>query len=273
MRALRVTALYVVLTLAAAVFLAPYVLALFGSLKPLDELFSQRPWIPPSSLDLSAYKEAFTNDQFGLFLLNTLGVSVALTVGQVCFSLLGAYAFSRLEWPGRDLVFWLYIATLMVPNVVTLIPLYTIMRELGLVNTYWAIFLPYALGTPYTIFLMRQFFLGIPQEVIDAARIDGASEARILRQLVVPLARPIIITATIIAFVFGWNNFLWPLIITNAGSQRVLTVAIASLQSNFGTQWNLVLAGSMIALVPLLVLFAIFQKQIVRSIQITSAVR
>jgi multiple sugar transport system permease protein len=187
--------------------------------------------------------------------------------------MMGAYAFARMEFPGRDSLFWMYLATLMVPNVVTLIPLYVMFAHSGLLNTYWAIFLPYVLGTPQAVFLMRQYFMTIPKEVMEAARIDGCSESRILWQIIVPISRPILITATLLAVVFGWNNFLWPLIVTDTNSQQVLTVSIAALQSAFSNQWNLVLAASLVALVPLLVVFAVFQKQIVRSIQLSGVNR
>jgi multiple sugar transport system permease protein len=272
-RTLRLAAFYLLLSIIAAVFIAPYVLSAFAALKPLNEIFSEPAWIPPSSFNLHAFAEDFTKYHFLRYLGNTALVTVVLTVGQVLFSIFGAWAFARLRFPGRETLFWIYLLTLMVPNVVTLIPLYTLFRYAHMLNTYWAIFLPYSLGTPYTIFLMRQFFLGIPSEVIEAARIDGCSELRVLWQVGVPLARPIIVTAVFIAFVFGWNNFLWPLIVTNSPSLKVLTVGIASFQSNLGTQWNLVLAGSLIALIPLLIIFAVFQKQIVRSIQLTSGIK
>jgi len=156
----------------------------------------------------------------------------------------------------------------MVPNVVTIIPLYVIMSRAGLLDTYWAIFLPYTLGTPYTVFLIRQYLLTLPSEMIEAARLDGCSEARILTRVVVPVARPVIITATIIAVVFGWNNFLWPLIVTNSNDLQVLTVGIANFNSNFGQQWNLVIAGSLVALIPMVALFVAFQKHIINSIQL-----
>jgi multiple sugar transport system permease protein len=273
LRTFRLLVFYVLLAAIAVVFLAPYVLALFGSLKPLNEIFSEPAWIPPGSLNVSAYSHALLSDGFLRYLGNTALVTVVLTIGQVAFSVVGAYAFARLQFPGREALFWIYLLTLMVPNVVTLIPLYTIMRNFGLLNTYWAIFLPYVLGTPYSIFLIRQFFLTIPRELVDSARIDGCSEFRVLRTILIPLARPVIVTATFIAFVFGWNNFLWPLIVTNSDKLKVLTVGIASFQSNFGVQWNLELAGSMIALIPLLVIFGFFQRQIVRSIQITGGIR
>jgi multiple sugar transport system permease protein len=136
-------------------------------------------------------------------------------------------------------------------------------------NTYWAIFLPYVLGVPYSVFLMRQYFMTIPKEVLEAARLDGCSESRILWRIIVPISRPILITATLLAFVFGWNNFLWPLIVTNSPSLNVLTVSIANFNSNFSVQWNLILAGALVALIPMIILFTIFQKHIVNSISLT----
>ncbi len=272
-RRLRLIAFYVLLAIIAVVFLTPYLFTLNASLKPLSAILTDRPWTPATSPTLDNFRTIFTDYDFLTYLKNTVIVTVILTVGQVVFSLTGAYAFARLHFPGRESLFWLYLAMLMVPNVVTMIPLYVIMDRLGLLNTYWAIFLPYTLGTPYAVFLMRQFFLTIPNEVIEAARLDGCSEQRILWTIMTPLARPIITTAGIIAFVFSWNNFLWPLIATNSNDLQVNTVAIANFSSNFGVQWNLVLAASLVALVPLVILFAVFQKQIVNSIQLTGVNR
>jgi multiple sugar transport system permease protein len=152
---------------------------------------------------------------------------------------------------------------------VTLVPLYVLFAHSHLLNTYWAIFLPYVLGVPYSVFLMRQYFMTIPKEVMEAARLDGCSEAKIRWKIVMPIARPILITAALLAFVFGWNNFLWPLIVTNSPSLNVLTVSIANFNSNFSVQWNLILAGALVALIPMIILFAIFQKHIVNSISLT----
>jgi multiple sugar transport system permease protein len=272
-KVLRYVAFYCCLTLIAAVFVAPYVLAFFGAFKPASDLYSSSPWAPPHSFYAGNFSAVLFRDGFLRYLGNTALVTGALTAGQVGFGVLAAYAFARLEFPGRDGLFSVYLATLMVPNVVTIVPLYTMMRELHLTNTYWAVFLPYTLGVPYTIFLMRQYFRSLPAEVFDSARVDGASERQVLTRILVPMGRPIIITATLIAFVFGWNNFLWPLIVTDSTSQQVLTVSIAALQSSFGQQWNLVLAASLVALVPLLILFALFQRQIVRSIQLSGVNR
>ena len=272
-RTIRYALFYLCLTLIAIVFVAPYLLAFFGALKPATALYGSSPWTPPHSFYTGNFKTILFSDDFIRYLGNTALVTIALTAGQVGFGVLAAYAFARLRFPGRDGLFSVYLATLMIPGIVTLVPLYTMFREIHLTNTYWAIFLPYVLGSPYTIFLMRQYFMSLPSDIFAAARVDGASEWRILISLVIPMGRPIIITATLIAFVFGWNNFLWPLIITDSNSQQVLTVSIAALQSAFSEQWNLVLAASLVSLVPLLVIFALFQKQIVRSIQLSGVNR
>jgi multiple sugar transport system permease protein len=272
-RASRYSAFYICLALIAAVFIAPYVITLFAAVKPESGVYGTAPWSPPHSVYLQNFSTVLLRDGFLRFLENTLGVTVVLTLGQVTFGVLAAYAFARLEFPGRDALFSVYLATLMVPNVVTLVPLYTIMRQAHLINTYWALFLPYVLGAPYTIFLMRQYFRSLPSDVFAAARVDGCSEWTILTRILLPMGRPIIITATLIAFVFGWNNFLWPLIVTDSPNQQVLTVGLASLQSYYIRHWNLVLAGSLVALIPLLAIFAVFQKQIVRSIQLSGVNR
>jgi multiple sugar transport system permease protein len=269
----RRTLYYLLLLLIAAVFLTPYIFAIMASFKPLAEINSDHAWDLPSQFTLSNFTTIFGEEHFSTYLLNTVVVTVILTAGQVTFSLMGAYAFARMQFPGRDALFWGYLSMLMVPNVVTMIPLYVMMSKAGLVNTYWAIFLPYVLGTPYAVFLMRQYLLTIPGEVIEAARLDGCSELRILARVIVPMARPVIITATIIAVIFSWNNFLWPLIATDSNGLQVLTVGIANFNSNFVSQWNLVLAGSLVALIPMVVMFVAFQKHIVNSVNLSGTSR
>jgi len=267
--AARLAAFYLLLTAIAVVFLVPYVFTVFAAFKPIGQIFSEPAWVPPNPATASNFTYDFFSADFFRYLENTALVTVILTIGQVVFSMLAAYAFARLSFPGRDKLFWVYLMTLMVPNAVTIIPLYTIMRMAHLLNTYWAIFLPYVFGAPYTIFLMRQFFRNVPQEVIDAARVDGCSELKILARVIVPLSKPVIITATLIAFVFGWNNFLWPLIVTNSQNLYVLTIGLANFQSNMNSQWNYSLAASVITLFPMALVFAIFQRHIIRSVSIT----
>jgi len=268
-KGVRLTGFYLLLLIIALIFILPYLMSVFAAFKPLPAILSQSPLRPPAPGTLDNFKTIFTQYDFGRYLANTLLVTVILTAGQVTFSMMGAYAFARMEFPGRDSLFWLYLTTLMVPNIVTLVPLYVLFAHSHLLNTYWAIFLPYVLGVPYSVFLMRQYFMTIPKEVMEAARLDGCSEGRILWRIIVPISRPIIITATLLAFVFGWNNFMWPLIVTNSNSLNVLTVGIANFNSNFGVQWNLILAGALVALIPMVILFAIFQKHIVNSISLS----
>ncbi|HUB70850.1 MAG TPA: carbohydrate ABC transporter permease [Acidimicrobiales bacterium] len=273
----KLTVFYGILIGVGAIFMVPYILALFGSLKPESQLLTVPPWDPPTHPAWANYPDTWSNfsqvqTDFAQYFLNTAIVTVCLTIGQVFFSMLAAYAFARLKFPGREGLFWIYLMTLMVPNIVTIIPLYTVMDKLHLVNTYWAVFLPYALGTPYTIFLMRQFFRGIPQEVVDAARIDGCGDLGVLRRIIVPLSRPVLITAALIAFVFSWNNFLWPLVITNTQSHYLLTVALANFNTGPGTgeYLNIALTGSLITLIPMVIVFIVFNRYIIRSIQLTS---
>ncbi len=268
-RGAKLTGFYLLLVIIFAVSIPPYQFRASAAFKRLDQILSQSPAQPPASPTWANFKDIFTQYDFERYLANTLIVTVILTAGQVTFSMMGAYAFARMEFPGRNGLFWMYLATLMVPNVVTLVPMYVMFAKAGVLNTYWAIFLPYVLGVPQAVFLMRQYFMTIPKEVMEAARLDGCSEGRILWRIIVPISRPIIITATLLAFVFGWNNFLWPLIVTNSNHLQVLSVANANFNSNFAVQWNLILAGSLVALIPMVILFAIFQKYIVRSISLT----
>lgn len=263
------TIAYVILVLGVIVSLFPYFLALLTSLKPSNQIFSSTAWSLPHPLTLQNYVQVITQYSFLDYFWHTLFFAAVTTIGQLVFSTLAAYAFARMEFPGRDQLFWLYLSTMMVPNIVTLIPLFILLRTFTLVNTWAGLVLPYVLGTPYGIFLMRQFFRSIPFDLEQAARIDGAGTMQILWQIILPLSRPIMATLAIITFVQGWNNFLWPLIATDTDNLRVLTVGIAAFQSNYGTQWGLMMAATFITLGPLLILFFLFQRQIVRSIHLS----
>jgi multiple sugar transport system permease protein len=265
---LRRGTLYLVLALGAFISVFPYLLVALTAVKSRTQLFSSKPWLPAFPFTAENFRTLFDSN-FAAYLWHTALMTSALTVGQLVFTTFAAYAFARLEFPGRDVLFWLYVATLMVPNAVTIIPLFLIMRELGAVNTWFGLLAPYILGTPYGIFLMRQFFRTIPRDLEDAARIDGAGPLTILTRIMVPLSRPALATLAIITIVWSWNSFLWPLIITSGDDTRVATVAIASLKSNVGVDYNLMMAGSLVALVPMLVIYILFQRHIVRSIAVT----
>ena len=268
-RVTRYVITYIILLLGVIVSLFPYLLAVLTSLKESNQIFSGAPWTLPNPLTFQNYVTVMTQYNFLAYMWHTLLFAVIVTLGQLIFSTMAAYAFARIDFPLREQIFWLYLSTLMVPTIVTLIPLFLILRTLGLINTWAGLVLPYVLGTPFGIFLMRQFFLTIPKDLENSARIDGAGTMQIIFQIILPLSRPMLATLAIVTFVPAWNNFLWPLIITNTDNLRVLTVAVASFSSNFGTQWGPLMAAGFITLAPLLILFFLFQQHIVRSIHLS----
>jgi multiple sugar transport system permease protein len=264
---------YVVLIIGAIVSLFPYYLAFLTSLKPTNQIYAGASWSWPSNPTLANYITVLTQYNFPGYIGQTLIFALVSTLGQLFFSTFAAYAFARMRFPGRDTIFWLYLITLMVPNIVTIIPLFILMSKLNWVNTYAGLIVPFVLGTPYGIFLMRQFFRTIPADLESSARIEGAGTLQIVLHIIVPLSRPILGTLTIITFVQQWNAFLWPLIITNTDDMRTLTVGISSFQASYGASWNLVMAATFVALGPLLLLFFIFQKYIVQSIHLGSGLK
>jgi multiple sugar transport system permease protein len=261
---------FVLLVVGALVTLAPFVLSLMTAVKTPQQFASEPALALPSPVTLGNFSTLFGGTyDFVSPVVVTAQVVLVILVGQLGFSVLAAFAFARLQFPGRDALFWVYLATLMVPAVVTIIPLYAMFTAAGLRNTFWAIVLPQVFGSPYAIFLLREYFRGIPEDLVSAARLDGCSTLQVLRHVIVPVSRPILATLTIITVVSHWNNFLWPLVITSGPKWRTLTLATANLQSQYNGNWTLVMAATTVAIVPLLVLFLVFQRHVVRSITIT----
>ena len=264
------TLTYLVLIGAAALTLAPFVLSFMTAFKSPLQFASEPSLSLPNPLTTENFVRLFSGDySFVSPIAVTAQVVAVVGVGQLVFSIMAAYAFAKLRFAGRDALFWVYLATLMIPQVVIVIPLYVMMVQTGMRNTFWALVLPFMFGSPYAVFLLREHFRGIPDDLIDAARIDGAGDWRILWQIVAPLSRGIISTLAIITVVSHWNNFMWPLIITTGRDWQVITVATANLQSQYNANWTLVMAATTVAMAPLLVLFAIFQRTIVSSISLT----
>jgi multiple sugar transport system permease protein len=256
-----------VLAVAAVLTLGPFLFSVMTALTSTTQFAQEGPLSIPSPPVLDNVVRLFTSaDGFVTPVAVTVQMVAVILVGQMVFSVLAAYAFAQLRFPGRDLLFWVYIATLMVPQVVVVVPLYLMLSEAGLRNTFWALVLPFVLGSPYAIFLLRENFRGIPSELMDAMRIDGAGTLRLLWHLVVPLNRPIIVTLVLITVVTHWNSFMWPMVITSGPEWRVITVATSALQSQYNNNWTLVMAGTTLAMLPLVILMVIFQKQITRSV-------
>ncbi|MEZ0367213.1 carbohydrate ABC transporter permease [Mycobacterium sp. pUA109] len=260
--------IYAGLAVGALITLAPFGLGLVTSFTSAHQFATGTPLAWPRPPVLTNYTD-LAGAGFGRALAVTALMTAMILVGQLSFSVLAGYAFARLRFPGRDALFWVYIATLMVPATVTVVPLYLMMAQLGLRNTFWALVLPFVFGSPYAIFLLREHFRAIPADLVNAARLDGANTLDVIVHVVVPASRSILVTLSLITVVSQWNNFMWPLVITSGSKWRVLTVATAGLQSQYNAQWTLVMAATTVAVVPLIVLFVVFQRQIVRSIVVT----
>ncbi|OLP02128.1 sugar ABC transporter permease [Mycolicibacterium porcinum] len=260
--------IYVGLLLGAVITLVPFGLGLLTSFTSAEQFATDPPLSLPKPPTLENYI-GLSDAGFGRAIMVTALMTAVILLGQLVCSVLAAYAFARLQFPGRDALFWVYIATLMVPATVTVVPLYLMMAEAGLRNTFWALVLPFMFGSPYAIVLLREYFRSIPRDLINAARLDGAHTLDVITHVVVPASRPILVTLALITVVSQWNNFLWPLVITSGSKWQVLTVATAGLQTQYNAQWTLVMAATTVAIVPLIVLFIAFSRNIVRSIVVT----
>lgn len=206
---------------------------------------------------------------FWTYLRNSVVVATLVTAGQVFFSAMAAYSFSRLRWKGRDAVFGLFLAALMVPSIFTLLPNFVLVKNLHLIDTLLGVALPTMLMTPFAVFFLRQFFMNIPRELEEAALLDGASRVRIFFTLILPMAKAPIATLSILTYITAWNDYFWPLLVSYTDSSRVLTVALAVFKSSApqtGPDWSGLMAATLVAALPMLLLFAAFAKRIVNSI-------
>ncbi|WP_232664182.1 carbohydrate ABC transporter permease [Pseudonocardia sp. TRM90224] len=256
----------VLLTLVLLLFLLPFIWMLSNSVKPGDEVFSSG--LLGSEVRLGNYGEALAYLPFGRFMLNGLFVSISGTIVVCVTSVLAAYAFSRLRFRGRGAIFMVYLATLMVPHEVTVVPLFILMQQLGWVNSYAALIFPWAFSA-FGTFLLRQFFLSIPQELEEAAVIDGASKLRILVQVIVPIARPAIAVLAVFTFINYWNSYLWPLIIINSQEKATIPLGLSYFLSQNGNEWHLLMAGCAIAMAPTVLMVVLLQKHLIRGIAIS----
>jgi multiple sugar transport system permease protein len=261
--------LYAVLGVGLVLVVTPFVWMALGSVKTEGELRANPPTWWPQNPTLDNFRELFTRLDFPQFFANSVVVAVVVTLGNLIFCSMLGYAFAKLDFWGRTWLFRLVLATLMIPGMVTLVPLFVLVSNLGMVNTYFGLILPFLAG-PFGVFLMRQFVQGIPDELIDAARVDGAGEFRIFARVVMPLCKPALATLGILTFLGSWNNFLWPLVVSSTEDMYTLPVALAlySVGQN-STQYGLLLAGSMVVVIPILVLFFALQKHVVQGLATT----
>jgi len=259
--------LHVVMILLGLSFLMPLAWVASTSLKSSSEVFIVPiEWIPKQPR-WSNYNEVFTRLPFAHFIVNSLYVTVMGTVGSVFSATTVAYGLSRIRWPGRDFLFTILLATLMLPGIVTLIPVFIIFKTINWIGTFLPLWVPAWFGFAFYIFLMRQFMLTLPLELDEAARMDGASNFRILWQVIAPLCGPAIATVTIFAFLFHYNDFLGPLIYVSENEMFTLPLGLLWFQGRFGNFWHLVMAASMITIIPVIVVFFAAQRYFVQGTQ------
>jgi multiple sugar transport system permease protein len=232
---------------------------------PRGEAQSLPPPLWPAEPTWENYRELFTRLNLGRYFLNSLGVSLAITASALLLNSMAGYAFAKLRFRGRDRLFTLLLAALVVPLQVVMLPLFLLLKELGLINTYWAVIIP-SMATIYGIFLVRQYCLSIPDSLLDAARVDGAGEARVFFSIVLPLIRPVLVTLGIFTFLGAWNDFMWPLIVLTGNDRYTLPVALAILSSEHVQDAELMMAGSVVTMLPALALFAVLQRQLIGGI-------
>jgi multiple sugar transport system permease protein len=264
------TLLQLLLAVGGVLMMVPFIWMLSTSLKPYAQVFAYPPeWIPQPVL-WSNYLYTVTTIQFGTFYENSLKISVLVTLGQLFTCSLAGYTFARLRFPGRNAILLGYIGTLMIPGQVTMIPIFIVMRTIGLLNTQAAVILPF-LASPFGTFLFRQFYLTMPVELEDAAKIDGCSYFGIYRRIFVPLSKPALATVGVFTFLGSWNDFLWPLIMLQDKSLMTITVGLAEFRNEmYGVaQWQYMMAGAMISVLPILIVFIFAQRLFVQGIALT----
>jgi multiple sugar transport system permease protein len=263
---LRRGALYAALVIVALTIILPLLWIVITSFKTDTDVISNPYAILPNPFSADAYSTLASGQQpIFRWLLNSFVAATLQTVIVLVTASMGAYALARLEFAGKKFVFALIISTLLVPPVIFLIPNYLIVQNLGWLDTLWAVSIPGAAGA-FGIFFLRQFFVGLPTEIEEAARIDGAGDIRIFLQIVLPLAKPALSTLAILTFLGNWNDFLWPIYVLLSPENLTLQPGLSQLQGAYSTHFSIVMAGAVIASVPVLVLFSLAQKQIVESV-------
>ncbi|MET3468112.1 carbohydrate ABC transporter permease [Microbacterium sp. BDGP8] len=260
---------YTVLAVGLTLWLIPFLWMVLGSVKTQGEILRRPPtWFPENPTGEN-FAQWFGPLDFGHFFANSLIVAVVTVLGNIVFCSMVGYALAKMEFPGKKVLFLLVMVTLMVPGVVTFVPLFVMVSSLGLVNTYPALILPF-ITAPIGVFLMRQFIMGIPDALLEAARLDGAGEWRIFSRIVMPLCGPPLATLGILTFLASWNNFLWPLVAAQTEEMYTLPVALSLYSTGQNaTNYGLLLAGSVLVIAPIIVLFVFLQRWFIRGVATT----
>ncbi len=262
------TLLHIILISGVIIMIFPFLWGISTSLKDMREVLSTPFSIIPRQITFINYKNVVKSIPIVRFFINSLIVSITITASQLITCSISAYAFSRLKFPFRDGLFYILLGTMMIPQHVIMIPVYLILNFFRLIDTYAAMIVPF-ISSAFGTFLLRQFFLTVPKELEEAATLDGCGHLRFLFRIMIPLARPILATLAIFTFMWSWNNYLWPLIVTNRIEIRTLQYGLAMFKEEGGLNWGQLMAGTTIATIPILILFFIAQKQFIKGITLT----
>lgn len=250
--------------------LFPILWTFLTALKPSTEMLTYPPKVLPSKFTLDNFIYALNRAPFGRFFFNSIFVTVVGVAGQLFFSAMAAYAFARIKFPGRNIFFMAFLTSMMIPTIIVLIPQFIMMRGLNFIDTYAALILPYFFGNAFSVFFLRQFFMSVPDSIQEAAELDGCSQFRIFFQVFLPLSRNGILTIGLVRAVAMWNDFLWPLVVTNREEMRTIPTAIAMLFFNYlNVDWPGLTAASIISILPLLLLFLVARDYLMESITLT----
>jgi multiple sugar transport system permease protein len=275
-------AVYILTTIGAIIFIAPWAWMLSASFQPIGAIFNWPPTWIPEHFTLLNYQRFFAIPGFARQVFNSAVIAGAVTLLQLFINSMAAYTFAKRTFPGRNILFLMFMVTMMIPGQVMLIPAYLILQHVplfggndilgmgghGWLDSYWGLILP-AASSIYGIFLLRQYMKSIPDELIDASKIDGASEFRIYAQIILPLSGPALAAMSIFTFTYNWNDFFWPLIIISNPDLRTLPLGLALFVAKNRTSWDIVMAGSVIVTLPIMIVFLVFQRYFIRGIALT----
>ena len=254
---------YIILVGFALIYLIPIIWLVISSFKEESELFRFPPSLLPEKFSVSNYVDAWGRADFALYFKNTTIVTIAATALTVCINMMAGYAFAKYKFRGSNVIFLFFMATMMLPLDLLMIPIFQLVKAVGLYNSFWGLIIPPA-ATPAGVFIVRQYFLTIPDEIMESARIDGAGETKIFLYLMVPLAKPAISVLAIFSFLWRWNDYMWPLVVIRDTAKYTVQLALASFSGQYAVSWGSLLAMSVLTMIPVLIIFLIFQKQFMK---------
>ncbi len=257
------TWVYIVLLFFALLYLVPIIWMILSSFKDGSELFRFPPKLFPENWSLENYYDALSRGSFSVYFKNSFIVTILATLLTIVINTMAGYAFAKYRFPGSTFFFMFFMATLMLPLEVLMIPIFQVIKKTGMYNNFLGLIIPPA-ATPAGVFLVRQYFLTVPNELIESARIDGASELKIFTRLMLPIARPVISVLAVFSFLWRWNDYMWPLIVIKDTSKYTIQVALAGFVGQYAVDWGSLLAMGVLTMIPVLIVFLIFQKQFIK---------